>query len=238
MGFPKINVPVYETALPSGKKIKFRPFLVKEEKLLLIAKQSDDVQEMVKAVQQIIQNCLIDESVESLPLFDIEFLFLQLIARSIGEVHNLNYRCNTQTENGICGKVSTYPIDLLTINPKFGEGHEKSILLTDKIGITLDYPSFKTFNSVAKEDLTPDEAFQALLSCVNSIFDENGVYYMKDIPEEEFRGFMDSLTPLQVKKIDKFFDTIPKIETVVKFNCPGCGTKEDIVVTGLESFFV
>lgn len=238
MSLPKMQVPIYEASLPSGVKVKFRPFLVKEEKLLLIAKQSDDLETMVQSIQQVLENCLIDYKVEKLPLFDIEYLFLQIRARSVGEIVTLRYRCNANVNNEICGKVSEYPIDLLKVNPVFGPGHTKVIALTDTVGLTMTYPSYKTFKSVAREDLPPEEAFSALISCIESIYDQVGVYYVKDVPESEIKEFIDSLTPVQVKKIDEFFYTLPKIESIVNFDCPSCGAKESITISGLESFFV
>lgn len=238
MSLPKLNVPIYDAELPSGIKVQFRPFLVKEEKLLLIAKQSDDVRDMITTIQQVLQNCIIGTQVEKLSLFDIEFLFLQLVARSIGETHVLRFKCNSNTANGICGKISNYNVNLLDVKPVFGPGHSKVIQLTNDVGLTMSYPSYKTFTTVAREDLPPEEAYDALISCIDSIYDSKGVYYIKDIPETEVKEFIESLTPSQVKKIDDFFDTLPKIETIVNFECPSCGTKEDVLVSGLESFFV
>lgn len=241
MTLPKLTIPLYDVTLPSGTKVTFRPFLVKEEKLLLIAKQANDAATMVQCVKQIIQNCLSTTSVvnvDKLPLFDLEYLFLHLRARSIGEVVTVRYKCNQANGANTCGIISEYPIDLLTIQPKFGEGHSKTVKLTENVGLTMTYPSFKSFTKLVREDLHPDEAYGILLDCIESIYDERGVYYTKDVPRSELQDFVDTLSPEQVKKIDHFFDTIPKIETTIHFECPKCQHTEEIVVEGLDSFFV
>ncbi len=247
MSLPKLTVPFYDLVCPSGQKVSFRPFLVKEEKLLLIALESKDADTIFKTVLQILQNCVGDVSgikVEKLPLFDIEFLFLNLRARSIGEQVQLRYQCkNTvaNTETGIesiCGTISEYQIDILNIKPTFGAGHNKYIELTETVGVTLKYPTFRSFQKVARKDLPPDEAFAFLLECIESINDADTVTMASDVHPKELEEFIDMLTHEQISKMDKFFNTMPKIETVVKFECPKCGVKENIEVSGLDDFFV
>lgn len=235
MPIPKLNVPIYETTLPSGTKLSFRPFLVKEEKLLLIAKHAGDVRSMIMAVKQVLQNCiegLSSVSIDKLPLFDIEYFFLQLRARSIGEIATLHYKCTN------CDTISNYSVDLMSIKPQFGEGHTKTIPLTETVGVTMRYPAFTSFERIAKEDLPAQESYAMVLECIESIYDKDQVYYTKDIPEKEVQDFVDSLTPRQAEKIDLFFDTLPKIQTTIQFDCPKCATKSPIVVEGLDSFFL
>ncbi len=247
MALPKMTVPLYEVVCPSGQKVSFRPFLVKEEKLLLIALESKDTDTIFKTVLQMLQNCVGDVSgikVEKLPLFDIEFLFLNLRARSIGEVQKVRYQCKSlvaNTETGIqdtCGVISDYQIDLLNIKPMFGDGHNKYISLTENVGITLKYPTFKSFQKVARKNLPPAEAFAFMLECIESINDADTVTLASDVPQKELEDFIDMLTHDQIIRMDKFFDTMPKIETVIKFECPKCGSKEDIEISGLDNFFV
>ena len=237
---PRLQMPLYDVVLPSGLKVTFRPFLVKEEKLLLIAKQSKDSATMVEAVKQVLNNCLEaspNVSVDKLPLFDVEYLFLQLRARSIGEIVPLRYRCQREVEGQICGMISEYPVELLKIEPKFGEGHTKIIELTATQGLTMAYPTFKSFTRIAREDLPAEEAYEVVSECIESIYDAENKYYSKDVPPEELREFIDTLSPMQVTKIDKFFDTLPKIQTTIHFLCPKCGNKDEIVTEGLDSFF-
>jgi hypothetical protein len=250
MALPKINVPHYDVTLPSGKRVSFRPFLVKEEKLLMIALESKDSKTMIEAARQILENCvgaISNIAIDKLPLFDVEFLLLQLRARSIGEVVKLRYRCNQQVEKRDdanntsklvpCEYVSEYDVNLLEIKPSFGEGHNKYIQLTDTVGVTLKYPTFTSFQSLTKEEATPEDAFAVLLDNIESINDNESVVYAKDIDHQELTEFVDTLTHEQVAKLDRFFLTMPKIQTTIQFKCPKCGAEEAMVVQGLESFF-
>lgn len=251
MALPKINVPHYAVTLPSGKQVSFRPFLVKEEKLLMIALESKDSKSMVEAARQIIENCVgsvSDIAIDKLPLFDIEFLLLQIRARSIGEVVKLRYRCNQQVEKKDeanntstlvpCNYISEYDVNLLDIKPTFGEGHSKYVQLTDSVGVTLKYPTFTSFQSLTKETVTPEDAFAVLLDNIESINDSDNIVYAKDVDRQELTDFVDTLTHEQVAKLDQFFLTMPKIQTTIQFKCPKCGAEETMVVQGLESFFV
>lgn len=251
MGLPKINVPHYAVTLPSGKQVSFRPFLVKEEKLLMIALESKDSKAMIEAARQVIENCVgsvSDIAVDKLPLFDVEFLLLQLRARSIGEIVKLRYRCNQQIEKKDdanntstlvpCHYVSEYDVNLLEIVPAFGEGHNKYIQLTDTVGITLKYPTFGSFQVLTKNDITPEDAFNVLLDNIDSINDCDNIIYAKDVSRQELTDFVDTLTRDQISKIDQFFLTMPKIQTTIQFKCPKCNAEETMVVQGLESFFV
>lgn len=247
MALPKLNVPLYDIVCPSGTKVSFRPFLTKEEKLLLIALESKDQETIFKAVLQVLKNCVdgySKVSVDKLPLFDIEFLFLNLRARSIGEQLTLQYKChgkvaNTETNaEESCGMISDYKVDLLTIKPTFGENHTKYIDLGGSIGMTMKYPTYSSFQKVARKDLPSDEAFNFILDCIESVNDADTVTMVSDVPREELVEFIDLLSHEQVGKIDQFFDTMPKIQTTISFKCPKCSAQENILVSGLDNFFV
>jgi hypothetical protein len=240
MALPKIDVPIFDMILPStSKSIKYRPFLVKEEKILLIAMQSGESSAIIEAVKQIISNCVIDDiSVDDLSLFDIEYLFLNLRARSIGEKVDLRYRCNNIVNEEKCNFVSEYQVDLLTIRPKFTEGHTNKIQLTDKIGVLLTYPKFTTFSKASKLETNDETAFDIVLDAIEAVYDEEEVHYAKDTSKQEMKEFLDSLSTEHLKKLELFFETMPKIEERVHFNCPKCNHEDDIIVKGLESFFV
>jgi len=247
MALPKLIVPLYDVVCPSGLKVSFRPFLVKEEKLFMIAMQSDETTTIVNTAKQILENCvggISNIDIDKLPLFDVEFLFLNLRARSIGEQVTLRYKCNQKvtdanTGNVItCGTVSEYPVDLLKVQPKFGEGHNKYVQLTEGVGITLRYPTFKSFRNITRKDLPSDEAFNFLVDCIESINDSNTVVMTKDVPREEVVDFVNDLNHTQVDKMDAFFESMPKLQLNILFKCPKCSHVEEIVVKGLDSFFV
>jgi len=176
-------------------------------------------------------------------LFDVEFLFLNLRARSIGEVVKLDYRCNQNVTdaNGvsvICGAVSSYEVNLLDIKPGFAPGHSKVVQLTGDVGLTFRYPTFKSFRTISRKDLPADEAFAFLIDCIESIHDADNVTYTKDVTPSDVQEFVDDMTKQQVEKMDVFFDTMPKIQHPIQFNCPKCAYQEEIMIKGLENFFV
>jgi len=243
---PKLTVPLYDVTCPSGIKVSFRPWLVKEEKLLMIAMQSKDTDTILKTARQVLENCvgtISNIDVDKLPLFDVEFLFLNVRARSVGEEITLRYKCNQNVVDAntgigvICNTMSEYPVDLLSIKPVFGPGHNKHIQLSESIGLTLRYPTFKSFRTIVREELPPNEAFDFLVECVESINDQDKLVLTKDEPKADVIEFMESLTHDQVSKVDNFFQTMPKIEMLLHFKCPKCNYEEDILVKGLDSFF-
>ena len=241
---PKIDVPIYELNLiSSGKKIRFRPFLVKEQKLLLMANQSDDPKESLNVVKQICKNCIIDEvDVESLPVFDLEFIFLNLRARSVSEVINLQYKCNNKVKNEAgeettCGNLEKFDVNLLEITPTKDPKHDKKIMLSDKLGIMMRYPTFEMISKLKGQN--ENETLMELLTiCIDNIFDQENIYYTKYVTEEELVDFIDHLQKKDLEKIQEFFETAPKIKKNIGFSCRKCGYKENIEVEGLQNFFI
>ena len=241
---PKLDVPIFELKLVStGKNIRFRPFLVKEQKLLLMATQSEDEKDMVRVIRQIVKNCVIDElNVDTLPAFDLEYLFLNLRARSVNEVVELRYRCNNtiKDENGedkTCNNLEKFEVNILDVAPIVLPEHTKKIMFNDKLGIVMKYPTFEMLYELV--DKTEEEImFEILPNCVDNIFDEDSVYYAKDTPKEELLEFLDNLQQKDMEKIQKFFRTIPRLRKEVDFHCRKCGYEEKINVEGLQSFFV
>lgn len=239
MPLPKLDIPAYKLTLPSGITVTHRAFLVKEEKLFLMAAQADDTDTIVTTIKQLLNNCILEgPSIDELPLFDIEYLLLQLRARSVGEKLTVRYRCKNQTENGVCGATSDYEIDLLSYKPIFSPGHSTTIMLTDKIGVVMRYPLFKTFSKALVEDLQTDDVIGLILDCIDSIFDAETVHYTKDIERAELLSFIETLTPQQLEKLDHFFDTLPRNEITIPFHCPKCQYEEPIEVKGIDNFFV
>jgi len=244
MALPKIDVPIYETVLPSGTRVQYRSFLVKEEKLFLMAAHADDSETIISNIKQVLSNCLISgPTIDELPIFDIEYLLLQIRARSIGEIINLRYKCNaTITKDdgtqATCGTKSDYEINLVNFTPTTFPDHTKTIMLTNTIGVVMQYPLFSKFSKALIENFTADDAIDIILSCIESVFDEQSVHYIKDISKQELLEFIESLSPQQLKKLDHFFNTLPKNTLTVNFVCPSCKHQEIIEAKGIESFFV
>ena len=241
---PKIDVPIYELKLiSSGKKIRFRPFLVKEQKLLLMAAQSEDPKDALNVVKQISKNCIIDDvEVESLPVFDLEYIFLNLRARSVNEVVNLQYKCNNKVkdENGEekpCGSVEKFDVNILEIEPEKNSNHDKKIMINNKLGIMMKYPTFETVSNLKGKN-EEEILIELLANCIDYVFDDDKIYYAKDVSNEELVEFIDNLQQKDLEKIQQFFETTPKLRKKLSFNCRKCDYKEDITVEGLQNFFV
>lgn len=242
---PKIDVPIYETKLISnGKTIRYRPFLVKEQKIFLMAAESNDPNETVNAIKQVINNCVIDDiDVESLATFDIEHLFIQLRARSVGEVVSLKYNCNNtvKDEEGkekVCGGKVSFDLNVLEISATKDPEHTNKIQVTEKMGIVMKYPTFKTVNKLDINSNDMEQILDVIIGCIDYIYDEEKIYYAKDSTKEELIEFIESLTQGDLEKIQKFFDTLPKFKKDLKFKCGKCGYEDDIVVEGIQNFFV
>ncbi len=242
---PKIDVPIYELTLPLTKKqIRFRPFLVKEEKILLMAMESEEADSILLAVKQILTNCCLEDlDVEELPITDIEYLFLNLRARSVNEVVELPYRCNNKVskEDGEkeCGNIVTLEMNLLDIQPEIHEKKIDKIELSEKMGILIKYPSFKMVEEAQKQEgAEVDKLMNILVACIDGVYTEETIFYSKDVPKKELLEFIESLTREQFSKVQEFFETMPKIKKDVDFKCSKCGYEEKITIEGLQSFFV
>lgn len=236
---PKIDVPTYELKLISQKKpIRFRPFLVKEQKLLMMAQENSesDKDYLLNTVKQIIGNCVLTEiDVEDLPMFDIEYLFLNLRARSMGETVKINYKCINKVEEKECGNIVGFDVNVLNIKPSISKQHNNRIEIDDKLGLLMKYPNLKTFKEIDFNN--EDAVLKTIFSCIESIYDPETIYHAKDINQKELEEFIDSLPTSVVEKMKTFFDTMPKIEETIHFNCNKCGYEEDIKIEGLNSFF-
>lgn len=238
MPLPKIDTPIFELILPvSNIKIKFRPFLVKEEKILLMAMESNEEQSTMLAVKQILNNCCLDDiDIENLPVTDIEFLFLNLRARSVGEVIDVQYKCNNEISEGVtCDNIMKYTFNALEIAPDMSNIMDKKLEITPTLGIVMKYPSLKTMDNDSHN--TVDRMLGVITSCIDYIYDEDTIYYAKDSTTEELIEFIESLSKDQFEKIQKFFERMPKISKEIEFTCDKCGYHEKIVVEGIQNFF-
>ena len=244
---PKLDVPIYELDLPlSKKKVKFRPFLVKEEKILLMAMESETDESTLLAIKQSIGNCCLSEDVdiETLPITDLEYFFLNLRARSVNEVVELEYKCNNKVkdekdEEKDCGNVVRLEVNVLDIKPEVSENHSTKVALTPTMGVVMKYPSFKVVENNEKvEGGEIEKLMNILVNCIESIYTEDSIFYAKDVTKQELSDFVESLTKEQFAKIQHFFESMPKIKKELDFTCKKCGYHENITVEGIQSFFV
>ena len=243
MALPKLNVPVYETILPSTDKvIKYRPFLVREEKILLTAMESDDEKLISNAVKQILKNCIQGEmNINELPTFDIEFLFLRLRAKSVGEKITVGlrpYPC-VQNEGELCKFSTEVEINLEEVKVKKNDNHTSKIMIDDNVGVKLKYPDIDLITPDGnKEKLSQvDLGMSVIKNCIDMIFTKETVHERDSFTEEELDEFLDSLNSEQLERIKEFFDTIPKLSHTVEYTCKTCGEEKETTIEGLNSFF-
>ena len=237
MPLPKIATPTYELELPSTKqKIKFRPFLVKEEKLLVLALESEDTKHITTAIKTVIKNCISTRGikVEELPTFDIEFLFLNIRGKSVGEEVEVSIVAPDDGETSIPVK-----IDLEDIKVVETEGHTKQIRLDDSLMMEMKYPSLDQFikNNFDFEDNNVDKSFELIATCVDKIFNEEEVWSTADVTKKEVIEFLEQMSSTQFKQIEKFFETMPKLSHTVEVKNPVTKVKSTVVLEGLSSFF-
>lgn len=242
MALPKLDVPIYEAKLISnGKTVRFRPFTVKEQKLFLMAAESEDADNSIKTIGQVLQNCIVDDiDIQNIPLFDIENLFLNLRARSVGEMVNLKYRCNNSIENEQvkheCGNIVQVDLNILEIEPKIDGNHNNKIEITDKLGIVMKYPTFKMVQSATGQ--IDQTLLDMIVDCIDYIYDDEQLYYAKDTTRAELSEFVEGMQTRDLDKIKLFFDTMPAIQKKIDFTCNKCGYHEEILLEGTDSFFV
>jgi len=240
MALPKIDTPIYELDLPLSKKhVRFRPFLVKEQKNLLMAMESGDSKSIEQNVKQVLNNCTVTENIdiEKLPVLDVEYYFLNLRARSVGEIVENKYRCDNQVDGSACGNIMETSLNLLDIKIEGVKENDDVIQLTDTISIKLKYPEFSVINKLSKLTDVSDIAFEMIADSVEYIFDGEQFYYAKETTTEELVEFIESLNQQQFAKIEDYFANLPKLEKKIDMKCSRCGFEHKLVVEGLESFF-
>ena len=249
MGLPTITVPKYRLTLPSsGKEIKYRPFLIKEEKLLLIAMESEDEKQILDATTTVIKNCIFgDIDIDTMPLFDVEYIFLWLRAKAKGELIELKYTCPE------CKNTIDVSFNVEDIKIKQIKNHTNKIELAESLGVVLKYPNM-TIQS--KLDTINDESdiekiFKTIQYCIDYIYDAETTYPAKDHTEQELKDFLESLTDTQFQKISAFFEELPSLKHKINLECKKkikgdekkkekakvCGYKEEVILEGLASFF-
>ena len=238
MPLPKIATPTYELELPStGKTIQYRPFLVKEEKLLVIALESDSTKQITTAIKSVIKNCVLTKGVkiEDLPTFDIEYLFLNIRGKSVGEDIEVNIVCPDDDETSVTVNVNLDDIQVIK-----SDDHTDKIKLDDKIMMQMKYPSLDQFiknNFDISDKNVMDQSFELIASCVDKIFTEDEVWTTSDCTKKEMNDFLEQMNSSQFKEIEAFFQTMPKLSHTIKVTRPNTKVESEVVLEGLASFF-
>ena len=237
MPLPKITAPTYELVLPSsGRKCRYRPFLVKEEKLLIIAMESEDTKQITEAVKNVLKNCILTRGikVEKLATFDIEYLFLNIRGKSVGEDVEVMITCPDDGETQV-----PYLINLDDIKIVTSDDHNKDIKVDDTLSIRMKYPSMDEFikNNFDVSDMNIDDTFKLIASCIEQVYSEEESWSASDCTNKELVDFIDQLGSKQFKEIEKFFETMPKLSHTLKVVNPKTKVENEILLEGLQSFF-
>lgn len=240
MALPFNTTPTYNVTIPSTQEnVKFRPFLVKEEKALLIAQHSEDQVVMIDTLKNIIKSCTMDKlNPDTLATFDIEYLFTQIRAKSVGESVDLLFPCDV--DHGEDNEKARVKIsfDLTKINVEIPEGHSKKIELFDDVGVIMKYPSINVIKQLENVNMDDVEAvFNIISSSIDIIYNGSELFHTKEQNKKDIVEFLENLTSNQFNKIQKFFETMPRLRQSVKYTCPVCSLEHNKVMEGLDSFF-
>ena len=236
MALPKLTTPTYELEIPStDTKISYRPFLVKEEKILMIAMESKDNAQIVNAVKDIVTSCTFDKlNIATMPMFDVEYIFLNIRAKSVGEVSKLKVLCPDDKKTYVNTEV-----DLTEVEVHVDDKHTNKIELTDSMGMIMTYPTIDSFTETGIQTINAENMIDVISSCVLQIYEENGekVYQAKDQTKKELAEFIESMNTSQFRKMQLFFDTMPKLKHTIKVKNPKTKKSNDVTLTGLNDFF-
>jgi hypothetical protein len=239
MALPMNSTPIYNLVIPSTKKsITYRPFLVKDQKTLLIAQQSDDQRIMIDSLKEVIKSCVTEPiEINKLAIFDIEYIFTQLRSKSVGETVDIVLSCDEDHgEDNAKAKIQ-HTIDLSQLTVQEKEGHTNKIELFGTVGVVMKYPNIDDVKKLQGGEVTADDTFKLVASSIDYIYDAEAVYHSKDQTEQELMDFINNLTSEQFGKIQSFFDTMPKLTHTVNYNCPVCNKAHTILLEGMQSFF-
>jgi hypothetical protein len=236
MALPKLDVPIYEMVIPStDEKIKYRPFLIKEEKILLIAMESGENEDIIQAVKQIVSECIFNKvKLGDMPMFDIEYMFLQIRSKSVGEVSKLKVLCQDDKKT-----YATVKVDLTEIEVQVDDNHTNKIELSDEMGVIMKYPSIDSFSTAGIAEITASNMLDVIVACISQIYDKKGeeVFDAKDSTKAELIEFVEQLNTKQFQDIQKFFDTMPKLRHEITVVNPKTKKESKIVLSGLADFF-
>ena len=237
MALPKIEVPTYELTLPSeDKKIKYRPFLVREEKILYIAMETGQNKEMINALKDVVGACTFDVlNVDRLPIFDIEYIFLQIRAKSVSEITKFRAICPDDGKTYVETEV-----DLTKVEVQVDDEHTNRIMLESErnLGLVLKYPTLKNYDvGRGLDNIEIDKVFNILIDCIDHIFEGDKIYPAKDTSKQELKEFIEGLPQDAFTKIKSFFDTMPKLKHEIEVTNPNTNVTSKIVLTGIADFF-
>ena len=236
MALPKLDVPIYEMAVPStDEKIKYRPFLIKEEKVLLIAMESGENEDIIQAVKQIVSECTFNKlKLGDMPMFDVEYMFLRIRAKSVGEVSKLKVLCQDDKET-----YATVEVDLTEIQVQVDDDHTNKIELTDEMGVIMKYPSIDSFSAAGISNITADNMIDVVATCIAQIYDKKGeeVYDSKDSTKKELVDFVEQMNSQQFADVQKFFDTMPALKHEITVLNPKTKKESKVTLSGLNDFF-
>ena len=237
MALPKLDVPIYEMTVPStDEKIKYRPFLVKEEKILLIAMESGENKDIIQGVKQIVSECIFNKlKIGNLPMFDIEYMFLRIRAKSVGEVSKLKVLCPDDKKT-----YANVEVDLTEVEVQVDDSHTNKIELSDEMGVIMKYPSIDLFSKAGIADINADNMIDVVATCIAQIYDKKGeeVFDSKDSTKKELVDFVEQLNTTQFQEVQKFFDTMPRLQHTILVTNPKTKVESEVTLTGLNDFFV
>jgi len=236
MALPKLDVPIYEMTVPStDEKIKYRPFLIKEEKILLIAMESGENEDVIQAVKQIVSECTFNVlKLGDMPMFDVEYIFLQIRSKSVGEVSKLKILCKDD------GKTyANVEVDLTEIEVQVNDDHTNKIELTDEMGVMMKYPTIDSFSVAGISDITAENMLDVIVACIDKIYDKKGeeVYDSKDSSKKELMDFVEGMNTTQFQDVQAFFDSMPKLRHEITVVNPKTKVKNVVALSGLNDFF-
>jgi hypothetical protein len=237
MALPMSSTPTYTLTIPStGKEVKYRPFLVREEKALMMAQQSEDPIVMVNTLKDVIKTCVVgDFNADEIATFDLEYIFTQLRAKSVGETVDLIFPCDVCEDEKARVQIS---FDITKLQVEKSPDHNNKVELFGDVGVVMKYPTMQVLNKLQNLDTNNlDDLFKIVAECIDYIYQGDELFYGKEQSQEELLDFINNLTSEQFAKVQKFFETMPRLKQEVNYNCPVCNRAHNKVLEGLQSFF-